>query len=315
MKQIVVVTFAFLLLSCDVDLFNSALIDVSQDFIRYANNPVMVPTGGGWESKSMERPCVVIDGDVYRMWYIANNGTTAQMGYATSSDGITWSRYAGNPVWTGNIQGVCVLVESSSSYKMYYHESGDTGIRLATSSNGLTWTAQGVVLNVGSSGTWEDNLLASPCVIRESDGTYKMWYSGHDGSGYGIGLATSDDGVNWTKYSRNPVFIVSAAGWDNINVSRPSVFVYDGTYYMYYQARSSTTNLNYIGLATSGNGTAFVRYGTSPLIDDSEAWIKANDFYGMGNPSALVHGGKVHMWYKGTRSDNTGAFGYAYTGD
>jgi predicted GH43/DUF377 family glycosyl hydrolase len=301
-----------LLFSCEGDLFNTALIDESQNFTRYAGNPVMLPSTG-WESTSLEQPCVIHDGSLYRMWYIAGNGVQNYMGYATSSDGITWNRYASNPVWTGNIQGVSVVVESSSSYKMYYHESGDTGIRLATSSNGLSWTAQGVVLSAGSSGTWEDTWLASPCVIRESDGTYKMWYSGHDGSGYSIGLATSSDGVSWTKYSGNPVFTVSSTGWDNINVTGASVFVYNGKYYMYYNARKSTTNLNYIGLATSDDGITFTRYGTSPLIDDSEAWVSDVANYGVYHPCAIVNEGKVHMWYKGTRSDKTGAFGYAYT--
>lgn len=38
------------------------------------------------------RPCVVHDGDVYRMWY-SRRGDAYRIGYAESRDGLTWTRH------------------------------------------------------------------------------------------------------------------------------------------------------------------------------------------------------------------------------
>ena len=40
---------------------------------------------------AIARPCVVRDGDVYRMWY-SSRGDSYRIGYAESSDGIVWRR-------------------------------------------------------------------------------------------------------------------------------------------------------------------------------------------------------------------------------
>jgi len=40
---------------------------------------------------AIARPCVVRDGDVYRMWY-SSRGHAYRLGYAESADGLTWER-------------------------------------------------------------------------------------------------------------------------------------------------------------------------------------------------------------------------------
>src|SRR5215210_6420915 len=40
---------------------------------------------------AISRPCVVRDGDLYRMWY-ASRGESYRIGYAESTDGLTWTR-------------------------------------------------------------------------------------------------------------------------------------------------------------------------------------------------------------------------------
>ena len=49
-------------------------------------------------------------------------------------------------------------------------------------------------------------LVCLPCVVRDGD-EYKLWCSGYDGKTWRIGLATSRDGINWTKDHRNPVLV------------------------------------------------------------------------------------------------------------
>lgn len=63
--------------------------------------------------------------------------------------------------------------------------------------------------------TWEGTMVRDPSVYQFEQ--YNMWYWNDNAS---IGYATSPDGVNWTKYSGNPVF-------KNVLTS---VFFNNGTY-------------------------------------------------------------------------------------
>ncbi len=68
------------------------------------------------------------------------------------------------------------VMEDGGVYKMWYAglNAGVHGdIYYATSSDGLAWFPQGMVLS-RPSGT---NYAAAPCVLKGLDGTYEMWYS------------------------------------------------------------------------------------------------------------------------------------------
>ena len=68
-----------------------------------------------------------------------------------------------------------------------------------------------LVLDVGTSGAWDDNRVERACVIKDG-AVYKMWYSGHNGSNYQIGYATSNDGFIWEKHPGNPVLTAGSSG-------------------------------------------------------------------------------------------------------
>jgi Carbohydrate binding domain len=62
----------------------------------------------------------------------------------------------------------------------------------------LTDGATGVVLG---GGTWDANPRFGGAVLRDADGTFRMWYN----TAAGTGLATSTDGVKWTRHGTGPV--------------------------------------------------------------------------------------------------------------
>jgi len=113
---------------------------------------------------------------------------------------------------------------------------------------------------------WDDNSVAGPSVV-DVNGTYYMYY--HSDAGIGsdpkIGLATSADGVNWSKDANNPILEGDAGEWDAGGVSNPSV-IYDGSsYHMWYIGSAGLGSADSIGYATSADGVAWTKDVANPV--------------------------------------------------
>ena len=173
---------------------------------KYGQNPVLTPgPTGSWDANAVVFPNVVKTNGGYIMWYSGRDGTTSRIGVATSSDGMTWVKYAGNPVvevgqpgqWDASyLEGCSVISKNGLWYMLYtarFSPSMSENIGLATSTDGYAWTKYGSnpVFTI-SSGQWDANNVAIPCMMFV-DGKFKMWYSGSSPTGpWQIGLATAD---------------------------------------------------------------------------------------------------------------------------
>src|SRR5210317_652590 len=63
------------------------------------------------------------------------------------------------------------------------------------------------VLTIGEPGSWDDFVAYLPTVLK-IDGIYHLWYEGaRETTNAKIGYATSSDGINWEKYTGNPVLV------------------------------------------------------------------------------------------------------------
>lgn len=88
------------------------------------------------EEYAISRPCVVRDGDLYRMWY-ASRGSSYRIGYAESKDGLKWTRRddeSGIEVsatgWDSEMIAYPYVFEHERGYYMLYNgnDYGRTGI-------------------------------------------------------------------------------------------------------------------------------------------------------------------------------------------
>jgi hypothetical protein len=85
---------------------------------------------------AISRPCVLKDGDLYRMWY-SRRGSAYRIGYAESTDGLEWRRRdedAGIDVSLGGwdsemVEYACVFDHAGSRHMLYNGNGyGSTGI-------------------------------------------------------------------------------------------------------------------------------------------------------------------------------------------
>ena len=271
-----------------------------------------------WDSSFVQKPGVLWDQDaeVYRMWFDGfDSQDILQIGLATSSDGISWTKYNNNPVMSGTpgawdesgphtlAEHAPFVLKENGTYKMWYEGSRGGGPRqlgYAISTNGIDWFkyAGNPVLQAGPEAYDQDT--AGHGSVLNDGGTYKLWYHAGGDLGVIIAYATSPDGYTWTK--QGPVLLPSATGWDNKGLWGPSVLKLDSVYWMWYSAHS-TQESPAIGLATSTNGMDWNRVGTVPVINEEEA---------IGDPHVLFENGTFKMWYT---NFNDGVINYAESDD
>jgi hypothetical protein len=92
--------------------------------------PVLWPAQG-WETGTCA-PYVVADGSTYHMWYVGTQApyfSGGSIGYATSTDGVTWTPYWKNPVMSrqaGDWLFASPVLAEGTTYRMWYDEwNGD----------------------------------------------------------------------------------------------------------------------------------------------------------------------------------------------
>ncbi len=178
------------------------------------------------------------------------------------------------------------VIKDGSTYKMWYTGFGTTpDIYYATSPDRVTWTNYGKVLT-HPTGT---KYAAAPSVIKEANGTYKMWYSCQNYNWNSeIYYAISNDGVAWTQLGK--VLPIGPAGsFDAVYACQGYVFKDAGLYKMYYKAYDSEL-VSRFGFATSQDGIAWTKYGA---VMDTPAGYAA-----MECPFVLPNvDGSFDMWF------------------
>lgn len=149
------------------------------------------------------------------------------------------------------------------------NNSGFFSAGVATSVDGKEWQKGGKILSVGEPGSWDEGGVSVrhvlPVTGRGGGGGYIMVYEGCNSKfEFGIGLATSDDGLKWKKDTEagpepgGPILKarVGENVWDNIIVGSPyALTMNDGSFRMYYlgvgKLEGDETSKQGIGLAVS----------------------------------------------------------------
>jgi predicted GH43/DUF377 family glycosyl hydrolase len=327
MKTLQQILFVFMFL-----LFVQILV-AQTHFHETQNKPVLSTSEyGKWDGGAVWHPAVIKDGDTLRMWYTGFDKSVlsspdGKIGYAWSLDGIKWNRYEGNPVlkamyeWEFPKLSFCAVMQDADTFRMWYGAAAPAGsapriVGYAKSVDGKSWIKYPEpVMKKGSSGEWNDALICPTSVIKEGD-EYKMWYYGgrsgfpFESSMPQTGLATSADGIHWTKYNdtattekpyvaSDPVLPVgSASDWDSHRTLGANVLKTEIGYELWYQGvrppLTPSTPLE-IGYATSDDGINWIKWPDNPVFRDNKETVSWGHEYYTG--TVLFFENYYHMWF------------------
>jgi len=157
---------------------------------------VLAGDGSGFDADGVSHPSVLKDGATYVMYYSGmDGGGTSRIGRATSASagsGFTAGASAVLDVGaagafdSASVKDPVVVKVAASDYRMLYTGVDADGIErvgYATSSDGITWSKQGVVLNPSLAAFEEDETGVEATGMLLDGSTMHIWTSGVDRTG------------------------------------------------------------------------------------------------------------------------------------
>ncbi|MGB8644401.1 MAG: cohesin domain-containing protein [Anaerolineae bacterium] len=272
----------------------------------------VLPHGGAgaFDEVRAMTPTVIKDAGAYKMWYAGRNAASVYaIGYATSPDGITWTKnptavlQVGSPsTWDSQYVREPSVVKIGSTYHMWYSGTAQWPyfrIGHATSTDAINWTKDSAnPVLVPTAGGWDANETYSPSVVMNGS-VFEMFYSGNSNGQWMTGHASSNDGVTWTK-DTNPILANSGTGWENSDSLDYVGAVLDGsTWKVFYSADGYK-----IGMATLQNSAQLAITPLSRTINTGQQTTVTIDLTDITN----LYGYQFEVTYDQTKLSATGAF-------
>lgn len=185
--------------------------DAGATWTPYGSNPIISPGAATtWNDEQVHAPCVVWDGSQSVMFADGYDGSNYRIGRWTNPyhdfavHPGSWTAYGSNPIiglGSGyNVNGVIapqVVYDATLSppWKMWMvgvNGSNVTTIGFYDSTDGISWTDHGKVVDVGAGGSWNDEGVGLGCPVRNGS-TWYIYLAGQSStwaSHYRAGYAT-----------------------------------------------------------------------------------------------------------------------------
>lgn len=215
----------------------------------------------GWEDL-VNRHCVLHIGSTYKMWYTGQAHGNSYIGYAESTDGLTFERVCCDPVlvpeypWEGeSVMNPCVLFENGM-YRMWY-SAGETYepnvLCYAESGDGVHWRKSPLnpILENNPAKAYEQDRIGGCQILPHKALGYLLFYIGYrDIDTACICCACSADGVtDFRRCRQNPLVSPEAGAWDRDSCYKPSA-LYDAgqnRWRIWYNGRGNS--MEFVGTA------------------------------------------------------------------
>lgn len=208
------------------------------DWTKYPGNPIMTPTPGAWDANSVRVPMVWKENGAYHMMYTGLGSGGYQIGYAVSSNGISWNKHPGNPVfndptWAHGETENWGVIKVVDQYLMWYCDFGQRRSGIAVSTDLVNWTPHQSAPIFASSGVVGDERYSQFCpfTFKYGDDYYVLVPSYTAGSNYSKFYLYSSPSPFFPEENRQLVRIVhnvgQAGAWDDHDSDTPFVLTLD----------------------------------------------------------------------------------------
>jgi hypothetical protein len=228
-------------------------ITESRDLIHWQNVGV-IRVQEPYEKNGISAPCALIkDGKVHLFYQTYGNGTNDAICHAVSDDGITnFQRNPTNPIFRPDGAWNCgraidaEVFFHENRYLMYY-ATRDPGYKIQmqgvavapanTTFNRNEWThlsKDGPVLKPEL--PWEGECIEAASLIRRNGQLYMFYAGSYDNTPQQIGVATSKDGVKWTRLFERPFLRNGKPGeWNSSESGHPGIFDDGDRSFLFFQ--------------------------------------------------------------------------------
>jgi hypothetical protein len=237
-------------------------------FVPFKGNPVFSGTNRDtWDRLIRERGFILKEGGRYRLWYSGQNGERTGLGYATSTDGITWKRQTTRPLIPG-IEDMFVL-KVGETYHMFAEWTSNDRAHHLTSRDGIHFKDLGEIdLRDAKGRRITKGPYGTPTAWLEGKTCYLFYERADDA----VWLATSRDFKVWTNLKDQPVLTRGSLPHERYAVALDHVIKHRGKYYAYYHGSPRkdwswwTSNI-----AVSTDLVHWKKYPHNPILADNEA--------------------------------------------
>jgi predicted GH43/DUF377 family glycosyl hydrolase len=292
---------------------------------RLSADPIVSPKGDTFESAGTFNPAVVKKDGKFVMLYRAQDRKGASsLGYATSDDGIYFTRRS-EPVMVsetpyekgGGVEDPRLQKFGETYYLTYtgYNngdgivDKGDAQLCLATSNDLIHWQRQGVIMP-SFKGKWNVKWTKSGAIVPEQiNGKYWMYYLGDaKGKDTQMGVAYSSDLLHWTDALDHPVLASRAGSFDSqvVEPGPPPIITPQGIFLIYNGADDKLVYSTGWVLFDKNDPTKVLARSAEPVFAPEKEWEKVGQVPNVVFVEGMVRDGNRWLFYYGAADKNIG---------
>jgi predicted GH43/DUF377 family glycosyl hydrolase len=289
-------------------------------------DPIVSPKGDGFESAGTFNPSVVKKDGKFVMLYRAQDrkGTSA-LGYATSDDGIHFTRRL-EPVMVseapyekgGGVEDPRLQKIGDTYYLTYtgYNnvdgaaaDKKDAQLCLATSADLVHWQRQGVIMP-SFKGKWNVKWTKSGAIVPEKiNGKYWMYYlADAQGKDTQMGVAYSDDLLHWTDVLDHPVLASRPGSFDSqvVEPGPAPILTPQGIFLVYNGADDKLVYSTGWVLFDKNDPTKVLARSDEPIFAPEKEWEKVGQVPNVVFVEGMVRDGNRWLFYYGGADKHVG---------
>jgi predicted GH43/DUF377 family glycosyl hydrolase len=195
------------------------------------------------------------EGKVHLFYSTYGNGAKDAICHAWSEDGIIFTREPSNPIfapsgaWTSGraidpevfpVGDRLLLYFATRDPEMKVQMIGVAAAPLGSDFSRPHWKQLGNGPILKPELPWERRCIEAPTLLRRGDTLWMFYAGGYNNEPQQIGVATSPDGLAWTRFSDRPLIPHGPPGsWNSSESGHPGVFVdHDGRTHLFFQGNN-----------------------------------------------------------------------------